>query len=459
MHFFTAPQGEQQQEFYSRYAGLVAQLKKVGWLSQLVSATTELGIIYTICFSSLVGMFPGQAQAGALIGALVGTLFIELGLRQLLPYSIRAIVKKRFQGLDGWLSGFVIAGSLLLLIVSGILSFQGSKSLIETVAPAPELQQTTTIDNSHTATVQATKERYNNLIQAAEQRATASILELDNKIAVLSAKERKEGKSYTTAKSKLYSALESAKANKLRVIAGYKEAQAKELAALAQQYSQQTTEIASENKQAKELAALKIQSYGGNLGWFTVFALLVLVLCVTVTEIFQAGAGIEAKAQPNAYTFRSSAFGAFLAAIQGRWQRFLFGLVESIEQGTKEATEPLAAPTIWQQETAFNLKTTKGKQRAIRASNQPATEQETQRKIGFTRNDEQPSNATAQKMGIDALTYVVKAKNEPISSSGACDNCGNSYTQKTSWQRFCSSACRLNFHATKHGGSEYRPSK
>jgi len=40
---------------------------------------------------------------------------------------------------------------------------------------------------------------------------------------------------------------------------------------------------------------------------------------------------------------------------------------------------------------------------------------------------------------------------------GSCDNCGSDYTKKVSWQRFCTTDCKTDFHARQHGGTPYSP--
>lgn len=38
-----------------------------------------------------------------------------------------------------------------------------------------------------------------------------------------------------------------------------------------------------------------------------------------------------------------------------------------------------------------------------------------------------------------------------------CNHCGNAYEKKTSWQKYCSTECRLNAHAAKHSGQLFDP--
>jgi hypothetical protein len=40
-----------------------------------------------------------------------------------------------------------------------------------------------------------------------------------------------------------------------------------------------------------------------------------------------------------------------------------------------------------------------------------------------------------------------------------CQHCGNAYEKKTSWQKFCSTECRLNAHAARHSGRRYDVTK
>ncbi|HRF39935.1 MAG TPA: hypothetical protein PK198_14190, partial [Saprospiraceae bacterium] len=147
---FTLPTNE---EFFQRYAGLIPTLSKLGYLAQVVSALTEVGILFALILNAVADIMPpGLATMTGITGAILATAFIEIGLRKFLPFSARQILNKRFAGLDLVMSVAIFTASLLLLTASGALSFYGSKETVAAVVPPAQTEGTGAIDttvNSH----------------------------------------------------------------------------------------------------------------------------------------------------------------------------------------------------------------------------------------------------------------------------------------------------------------------
>jgi hypothetical protein len=76
---------------------------------------------------------------------------------------------------------------------------------------------------------------------------------------------------------------------------------------------------------------------------------------------------------------------------------------------------------------------------------------------GTTNGNPAPSPAPSTNGGtagsINANRYAF------VGGIDSCEFCGGSYTRKTTRQRFCGDACRLNFHAAKHNGQKYEPGR
>ena len=92
---YTTPKDWQ---FFQSYAGLLSTLHILGYIAQLISALTEFGVIYTLVRQSVAETFPEYAAAAALSGAILGTAFLEVGLRRFLPYSFRVFYFQRYRG-------------------------------------------------------------------------------------------------------------------------------------------------------------------------------------------------------------------------------------------------------------------------------------------------------------------------------------------------------------------------
>ncbi|MDV7397081.1 hypothetical protein RZS08_37120, partial [Arthrospira platensis SPKY1] len=96
----------------------------------------------------------------AIAGAAIGTAMLEVGLRKFLPYSFRAILYKRFAGLHLAMSLAILAVTIGLLAASGLLSFQGSREMVEQVAPPPKLESSAGADSLYREEAAAIEARF-----------------------------------------------------------------------------------------------------------------------------------------------------------------------------------------------------------------------------------------------------------------------------------------------------------
>jgi len=209
---FTLPTNN---DFFNRYANLIPTLSKLGVITQLISALTEVGIIYSIILSRVVEIAPNNAEVLATIGAIIGTAFLEIGLRKFTPYSIKAFLFQRFNGLDLAMTVFILMVCTGLFIASATLSFSGSKELVRIATPTPQEQSTdktdlankdkkqelrtvfvsdsATIANGYLKQIEAEKSRYNSLIDQQQ-----------SNLKRYQRKEQRTGLSYTTKKESIW---------------------------------------------------------------------------------------------------------------------------------------------------------------------------------------------------------------------------------------------------------------
>src|SRR5690606_2329126 len=78
------------------------------------------------------------------------------------------------------------------------------------------------------------------------------------------------------------------------------------------------------------------------------------------------------------------------------------------------------------------------------------------RKIGFYHYNNEPvtnNNIVNPLYNEPVITnpLLKRQKNDVKSDKMTCENCGKECKRKTWTQRFCSTDCRLNFHADQHG--------
>lgn len=510
--FYRPPTTDDGQAFYSRYASLVPALTLSGYLAQIVSGLTAWGILYALIYSSLAAFWPDAALAAGVVGASVGVLVVEAGLRRLLPYSARAIIFGRWSGMDLPLSIVVLLTTALLLAVSALLSFSGSRSLVDNVATPPAEATTTEADSLASSEAELVKAdwqlaegelvtAHRTRTDAVRRASAATVRRLDAQLATVKAKERTSGQRYTTRRAQLTEAREDALADRDDELASLAIEYEAELATMREGYRAQLASITSARDStrhqtvAANAAALadhqqQVGQYGGGLAWFTVVCLVVLVVSVVVRELHLAGAGIVEQVEPNAYTFEAAALPALLGAIGNRVARWSHGVVHRIEQGTPEAPPPVAAPTIHQRREGLTLANVDAVPRRLKPvrvlkpeRNVKAPAAEARRTVvGFRRNataapSEGIEDGTSTPSATDALTQCVKdatptTPSEALSNAsseateaprtapkasrqGTCANCGKIYTQRTTWQKYCTTDCRKDYHATKHGGKVY----
>jgi hypothetical protein len=450
----TLPQNE---VFFQRYAGLVPTLSKLGYIAQIVSALTEIGILYALIRNAIADVAPPiVATIGGIAGALLATAFIEIGLRKFLPFAARQILNKRFAGLDLVMSIAIFAASLLLLTASGALSFYGSKETVATVVPPAKTEGTGAIDttvNSHRESnlrayqrdSSAIATRYASQIAALEAAHGAATESANIKLQSIEAKERNTGQSFATNKATIKQGIADATAAHALKLAELTSAGAMEMQALQNEHASLNADLMRERaewltalKQGNEAAEMKrqkqVSAWGGSIAWFTILCLIVLLLAIALQEVHQHGAGVQEEALPNEYHFRQSPFAAFMAAITERYHANVFALIKRIEDATPEPPEPGKAPTVYEYEQRME-----------------------RRQIGFktgTTQDGEAMRYNATVNNASAATQATPGTMQPKQ----CAQCGVMFTPKVQWQKFCRTTCKEAHHTAKHGGRKFDPS-
>lgn len=363
--FLTLPKDS---EFFNRYARLIPALKWSGYLGQIVSALTELSVIYTAIYASLIFFSPKLAPAGAGIGAVIGVAIIEIGLRVLLPYSIRAVLYRRFAGLDLSITVIVFVACAVLLSAGTLMSYHGSRDVVDTIKPKPKLVSNSRAErdfqNAENSTLQTYRadsteivQRYNIQIEATKAQYVAAIAQANGRIQTLEAKE-KNGQRFSTAKAQAreqVAALQAEQAGKLAALEGEK---GKELGVATNRKNQALAKATTALEKSKKVTdkantetltegKRKTNRYKGGLSWFTIICHLVLVVSIAVDEIHKKGSGIEQRVVPTQYDFSDSMMGELAHALSCRWNQFIRERIRRIEERTPPPPLPLSPNELY----------------------------------------------------------------------------------------------------------------
>lgn len=364
--FKTLPENR---AFFEQYATLIPTLYRLGFLAQIVSALTEISIIYAIVVTSVRDFTPALAPYIGAAGALIGTAFIEVGLRQFLPHSVRAVLYRRFSGLELAMTVFIMLSTAALLITSGVLSFKNSRTIVEAVTPAPEERKATEAGVEYTqrkeeATAQfradsiATAARHTGAAEALRQQYASLIGVERAKLAELAGQESRTGQRFPTQRERHKTRIAELEAQQNGELAAIEQRKAAELA--TQQQTRQTAigaaqntfeaarnKVEAGNDEARQKAAANVDKYGGGLAWFTVVCLVVLVFSVVLYEIHHKGSGIAETVQPTQYDFLPGVMAEAQTAIAERFNFAARSRIREFAEGTPAPPMPLAPAPLY----------------------------------------------------------------------------------------------------------------
>lgn len=462
--------------FFNRYATLIPTLRKLGVLSQVINAITEIGIIYAVVFSLLSEFWGAYAAPLAVVGAIIGTGVIELGLRQFLPYSARAVLYRRFQGLDLWMSVFILASTLSLFVCSLTLSFKGSKAMVEAVAPAPDVKSTEAADAAFsTGKTDAARTfsrdsaeistRYAGLIAAQKSAYAARFNNERETLADLKKKEQRTGQRYETLKERARDKINALESEQAAKIAELETAKAGEMSAATQRkagdleritaaHSATTADINGQNTTARIKSETRVKTYGSGLAWFTLVFHFVLILAVALDEMHKKGSGIEQVAQPNQYHFSESIWAAFWNTVSDKWNYHARTKIKTWADKTPAPPRPSEPPTL------YELADWKPRRVTL-----PAVPPEPLA-AAANGNGKQNGNGYASKnfaLDTERISVTIPASEAPANPSvnnatvtqggfaKDCAQCGKGFLAKVNWQKFCSEGCKMAYHEAKHG--------
>ena len=487
--------------FFSRYANLIPTLKKVGFLSQIISGITESFVIYFLVYNRIEEIAPHLASIAATLSTIIGVLFIEVGLRKFIPYAVRCFLHRRWQGLDLVMSLFILTTCGLLLVSSGALSFAGSKEAIKAAAPVPDLVRTDSIVLAFQSEQIRTKAKYkSDSLTTANQyssrsTSTASVYnsKLDiqqNKLDTYKRREERENKSYHSRKESIKRNILVIKSDKAEALAALETEKAK---AMQLYFSAMQTDIGratsnrdnsissieTENTSAKNEIKKVTTKYGNALAWFTIICLVVLLLSIIIDEVYKKGSEIEQEAQPTQYYFEQGLIPTLINAVTEKLQYNIRTRIEKFAGTTPPPPKPLAPALLYDkkefQQIAQSVELKQKELDTLYVDSLGIDDDSTHHIDDDIDDNDDEITATfpitsmnSATQGISSIIIDSTTNSSPkliVGTESLCQYkpCSKPYIVKKYNHRFCCNrtpdSCQMKFNADKHDGKQFDKDK
>ena len=470
--------------FFERYADLTHSLTKVATIAQIVTGAAEIGILYALLYGSINDLAPSQATTITTIAAIFCAALLQFGLKKVFPYSVRAILYKRFKGLDLAFSIAVFILTIALLGVSIFLSWHGSKDIAAFAIKPPTEKTTTAQDSAKNAVMIAANGRFTTDSATIETKfkgkSEALTAEFNSRIGIAEGKANQtvtSAPSWSKSLRQNAAALRGEMSTKLAQLQADKatEIQAKadkrqtDIDKATDRADSQADAILGENKAAKDASKAKAESYSGYIRYFTLFCYVFFLFTYILNEIYHKGAKIDLTPVPSQRHFNPSVIAEFMEALKERIDVNIRTRVYNFANATeaqplpdavrglyefkaKNFDEVLKVESDFAQTKVVKLPT---KRHKLAASVQDDTPQK-QRQIGFKKTDDTlkkadetlPHNETRPKpiSTDDTKTILVNS-----GDFGKCEDCGKDFFRNHKIQRFCCEDCRKNAWSKKTG--------
>jgi hypothetical protein len=478
--------------FFNTYATLIHSLVRFGVVAQFVTGAAEIGIIYSLLYPSFIDLFPSVAHPLSITGALFCASLLQVGLKKVFPYSVRAILFKRFTGLDLPLSIAIFLLTIALLSVSVLLSYKGSQDIID-VAIAPPLAATTTAADSIKAVTEqraaaifstdsATIEtKYLGKFEAIQSEHQSRIDATEGK----AAKSRTASPSWSKdlsaqangMKAELKTKLATLKADKANEIEAKATERKATIAHATDRNDIERTDIKAANGEAKAASDQRKSKYKNYVGFFTLFCYIFFLIGFVLDEIYKKGAGIEETTAPHQRHFAPSVFTEFVETIKEKIDTALRSKIYRWSDKTAASPLPNALHVLYNfkanvlqnvhqieieevEAKIIKLPSKALKVAAKKNNDTQKTDDTATRKIGFFGKNSGGLNDT-EKLSTDDSTKIVGGRNptefEPntitivggTQTMGQCPNCLKSFIKNHKKHTYCSDECRGEFWQKK----------
>lgn len=335
--------------FFGYYARLIPAIFKVGFLSQLFSAVIETYILYAILRPKFDGIqAPGAA---ALIGALFLVVLLEVGLRTGAAFSVRAILHRKFSGLDLPMTIFIFLLSGSLLLCSIVLHIEGAREAVEVSSTSPAIESAAEINKAGANEVEALLRTFS---QDSATIATAYGAKIKAAKIEAGAQERKyrakkgateRGAAEIRAKGEARrAALEVERAEKLQAAQERKEGR---LDRIKNRQFSAADNVEARNERARKREEERLNKYGSYLSIFSVLTVVFFLLTIALNEIYKKGSGLEEVPIASQYQFEPGLASKFLSAIEDKFQAHARRAIERIEESIPAPRVPLTPHPLY----------------------------------------------------------------------------------------------------------------
>jgi hypothetical protein len=455
--------------FFERYAHLITSLSVVATIAQIVTGACEIGILYALLHSSIEKITPPQYVGFcAMLGAVMCAAFLQIGLKIVFPFAVRAVLYRRFKGLELILSICILVFTAALLTGSISLSWQGSKEIAEFTITKP-IEKTTTASDSLRNVDFLTAQRLFTSDSATIETKYKGKLEATEteKMNEINAVERNaKGKRATTLRAELATKLAKLQADKATEIEAKASDRKKSMDRATNRNDGEAATIATDNTTAKNEVTEKKTKYKGYIGYFTLICYIVFLVVFIIKEIYHKGAKIEIKPLPSQRHFNPSVFAEFIETVKEKLDVFFRTKIQNWADKTPPQPLPLSMSALYDFKADILTDTIKiettGKQMKvvklplkgykIAAETSDNEAEKPQRQIGFLKPKETANNDN----GNGAILTANVSKSVSTASVGTektrnCLYCNVPYVYSIHNQKYCCEAHRVAAYEARSG--------
>jgi hypothetical protein len=466
--------------FFNTYATLIHSLIRFGVIAQIITGAAEIGIIYSLLYPSFIDLFPSIAQPLSITGALLCASLLQIGLKALFPYSVRAILFKRFTGLDLPLSIFIFLLTGALLTVSILLSYKGSQDIIDVAIAPPTEKNTNAPDSIKAATEQRAATMFTSDSATVETKykgkIEATISNYDNQI--FNVEKWSKGKKAVSLRAEKVSKLATLQSDKATEIQAKATERKKTITHATDRNDSERTDIKATNSEAKAATEQRKGKYKNYVGYFTLFLYLYFLIAFVLQEVYKKGAGIETITAPSQRHFAPSVFTEFVETIKEKIDTALRSKIYRWSDKTPNTPLPNALHVLYNfkanalqnvhqieiEEVETKIIKLPSKALKVAATTKEDGQKES-RKIGFfnknsavLNDDETLSTDDALKIkggkntaqtAADITAAVTHGKPQPQTKN--CDWCGSRFEYVVYNKKFCCEECKKSAWNAKTG--------